>query len=620
MSGIPRYTASLAPVDLMGRDNKEESEEGGVPQVSNIFLDVRDRPQSLRFSIDVAFDRIQRQTESNWNSFNGTDTYSMCGVSEHKLMVDIIQRHYPERKKFYIKETGSGNFQFIRAFAKALNEHPDLPNDIEIHIIGTRGESYNGPEQEVMGKCVLHLLGSFRSEDMLEELRRRGLESAEGNIDLEVSRWAIRHFADGIGAIDQLLKLLRPGGFSLFDGCYYLEGRTKRFEYGTNERLTKLFLQANINLLTGDGGRHAGNDRALNHFMLQRAGAEPCRFPLSYDGTEYADHIDWQIGSSCVTRFKRTVAYVEQEIYPLSDDASYLYGDKDLFEYLKQNELFRDPSRKWRPLQADQDHRRQPLFHSMFQRPHFYSMETVLDDYDWTQNELNESDEQGRTPLHLSIEFQNMRLRDALLQRGVRLNLQNGQGETPLHLSARIGSVDAVQALLQAKADPSARARGELGPTPLEAAREAGQDAAVKLLSPPLHEAVRRGNFMKIHMVLQNGANINERDATGKTALDLAIEAQNYELCQFLIGRGADVNEGFGRYQIPLLHEVLEWNDLRVFELLLNAGADPLAKQHGSWGKTALQSAERRQRDGDEPLDERIVELLRERTLAAQDE
>ena len=58
----------------------------------------------------------------------------------------------------------------------------------------------------------------------------------------------------------------------------------------------------------------------------------------------------------------------------------------------------------------------------------------------------------------------------------------------------------------------------------------------------PLHDAVIARDMGQIHTLIAQGLDINKRDASGVTAIHLAVLDGNVELLDFLISKGAEVN------------------------------------------------------------------------------
>jgi ankyrin repeat protein len=54
--------------------------------------------------------------------------------------------------------------------------------------------------------------------------------------------------------------------------------------------------------------------------------------------------------------------------------------------------------------------------------------------------------------------------------------------------------------------------------------------------------AVRQGNLFKVRELLEGGANPNSRDRTDRSALHLAVEQDNCQITEQLLGYGADIN------------------------------------------------------------------------------
>ena len=55
----------------------------------------------------------------------------------------------------------------------------------------------------------------------------------------------------------------------------------------------------------------------------------------------------------------------------------------------------------------------------------------------------------------------------------------------------------------------------------------------------PLHQAIRRGNYKQAMDLMANGADVNQRTASGKTALHLAVLSDNRPIVIQLLAQGA---------------------------------------------------------------------------------
>lgn len=97
----------------------------------------------------------------------------------------------------------------------------------------------------------------------------------------------------------------------------------------------------------------------------------------------------------------------------------------------------------------------------------------------------------------------------------------------------------------------------------------------------PLMYAVMRGSRSIASLLLESGANINQKDADDKTAYRFALEYGREDIIELFLSFGADVNHtspGHFREWTPLCI-VANLNYTEALALLLKHGADPNAPQ-----------------------------------------
>ncbi len=115
----------------------------------------------------------------------------------------------------------------------------------------------------------------------------------------------------------------------------------------------------------------------------------------------------------------------------------------------------------------------------------------------------------------------------------------------------------------------------------------------------PLIFATYLDNMIAAKLLLDHGADINAKVASGNTALMGVTFKGNEMLVKFLIERGADVNIQNDN-GATALNFAIDFGHLEIFKLLLKAGADLNIKDKD--GKTALEHIRTQQKTDMEAL------------------
>ncbi|SDW97422.1 ankyrin repeat domain-containing protein [Paenibacillus sp. CF384] len=104
-------------------------------------------------------------------------------------------------------------------------------------------------------------------------------------------------------------------------------------------------------------------------------------------------------------------------------------------------------------------------------------------------------------------------------------------------------------------------------------------------MSIELIAAAERGDRAKVAQLLNEGANMNEQDARGRTAMMAATHANKPDVVRLLIEAGADINLQDKLRDNPFLYAGAE-GLLDILKLLIEAGAD--TKLTNRYGGNAL--------------------------------
>jgi len=149
-----------------------------------------------------------------------------------------------------------------------------------------------------------------------------------------------------------------------------------------------------------------------------------------------------------------------------------------------------------------------------------------------------------------------------LLKKGLDINAKDFEGKTPLHYEAKTGDIKSIKALIDAGANINEHDNISFI-TPLDEAILNNKKFAVELLlksgadiniakerHPVLHNAARQKCISNlnsdipdiIHLLSEYGADINDVDRTGDTALHEAAYCGNVDAALIFIKKGIEIN------------------------------------------------------------------------------
>ncbi len=167
----------------------------------------------------------------------------------------------------------------------------------------------------------------------------------------------------------------------------------------------------------------------------------------------------------------------------------------------------------------------------------------------------------GFPPLFIAVYYRVIPVIESLLAGSIDINLQHffacSEIYTPLSLAASLGYEEIVRMLLE---------RGALVQYTLSTSRF----GSVQL--SPLHRAAASGHLKIVELFLNIGANIDFPDDAGNTAFSLALQRKHFDVCRYLLKRGATIPTVLLNDLDHLFNWIVEKQDREVIAILLGAG------------------------------------------------
>jgi hypothetical protein len=464
------------------------------PDLDLQWLDSRKRPVEIERRITHAFQNCREYRAVDTWGFHGAKSYGLCGINEQRLVKKIIQSSSDERKEFYALDIGGGDFSWSHSLADFIDAQPDFSPEIKVHIIGTRAEKDSTPKIEKTPRCVLHNMQEIRAEHLSEDFQAEGLDLIN-KIDLIVSRMCFRHLVDPVGALVDSLTMLRPKtGFLLSDGFVFAFEGQPNFERTyhevsiTTENLMRVLLDTKAPFLT-----NLKNNTYPCQFIIQRPDEGRCRLPMNYTG-RLREVEQGEIASRVVTEFRRI--HLSEEQWPkVRMSPVVVQGDRQLYEWIRQNHLFKCPRMVWNQIFGIKTNRSnilQAIFNGDQQE-----IERLLSD---PQTSLNVSDTYGNSAYHFAIYKRDVKTLQVLLDRGADFELCTKKGETPLHFAAEYDKTGEITTLL-------VRANVQLNSLKIDGDEDLHSIAFGGFITP-LDHAIIRENLVVGELLIKAGARI----------------------------------------------------------------------------------------------------------------
>lgn len=199
------------------------------------------------------------------------------------------------------------------------------------------------------------------------------------------------------------------------------------------------------------------------------------------------------------------------------------------------------------------------------------------------QAKLNIADDQGLTPLYAAIVMNNLCMAENLLRRGARLYMAHYL----MHYCVRKNMLNMIRLLhhygdnINLKEDISGYTPLLLGISDMHlnvvryliehGAVMNREDCALKELHVAVQESQHRDQFRPMaQLLLCSGANIDIRNDWGGSPLHYAIMLEKYQMAEFLVKQGADVNAGCLEKYVDNLILTRETKNVKLLKLLGN--------------------------------------------------
>jgi ankyrin repeat protein len=200
---------------------------------------------------------------------------------------------------------------------------------------------------------------------------------------------------------------------------------------------------------------------------------------------------------------------------------------------------------------------------------------------------VHTADSNGWTVLHAASRGGHLGVVKLLLRRGADVDVVSKAGRSAGELASENGQAEVAKFISEYRAN--ANTRNQLRSTTLDTV-EYGADDDGKEAKDSLHAAAEEGNIDTVKSLLEQGMDINARNASGETPLNRAAAKGNVDVVRLLIERGAEVDSR-DKWGWTPLHYSSRYGHLEVSRVLLYYGASVNARQRYYWTPMHMSAA-----------------------------